>query len=414
MMEEMKVEFCFVPQKLMKANQVIKQKHSRVSEPKNLRPNPELHKLIVYLSQLDATKVEQEALALTNKEMEDIAGYIPYNFYRVSLKNLFHIFQIRSNERLCLILFHAWQNAFDQSGCNFFMETLLLEDKNFKEIILKTHFTEQKFSWILKQKNIPLEYGKEAQRLKRPELVGLKEKLTYFGIKSTSNLAIQCEFLWYVFCKKEDYLLIKEYELLKIIQKYDEKIKKVFLLNFLSELSLEELKKFSSLAEYFSGITGENRSKEFNLYFADFEQRYVRKFVDWINICKINKIFGKDERSVFWEKYHYEDVKKYSYSNSIIMEFENYVAIEFLGQANGPAYIYKKDYFDKNLRNAFVLRLYDNKALRQYLYKNTQYEDGARRLRNAIGTRLKHLPNPGWSSIFADVLINNNITERIW
>lgn len=408
------MEFNFIPTKLIMAKEEVKKRHSRISEPGRVEQNNELYHFIKHLAQLNERDLEKEAYALTNKEVEQLAGYIPYNFYKVDLSNLFCIFQMRSNLRFCSVLFYAWQNSFDKSECNVLMQKLVEWDENFKRLISECHMTSQKWSWILEQDNIPLAYGKETRLVNNREANSLKDKLSYLGIKPNSALAIKCERLFYTFCEKEDYIAAGELKLLDILKKQDDSYQRMFLTNFLEKMPLPEMKKFLRLADYFVRNTGDKNSTQFKRYFMGFEYRIIRKYIDWINVYKINKIFGNDERSLFWEKYHYEDVNKHSYSNSIVMEFEKYVAIEFLGQANGPAYIYKKEYFDKNLRNSFHIKRYDNISLRRYLYNSTQYADNARNLRDITGTRLIHNPNPGWTDKFSDVLLRNQITERLW
>lgn len=406
------MDFSFIPSKLIMAKEDVKKRHHRIGEASKVEQNHELHQFILYLVQLDKSDLEKEAYVLTNKEAEQLAGYIPYNFYKVDLSNLFYIFQVRSNLRLCSVLFYAWQNSFDKPECNIFMGSLIEQDENFMALMSGCHMTHQKWSWILQQDSIPLAYVKEAFLAKNPECHSLEERLEYLGVQPSSALAIKCGLLFYTFCEKEDYIETGDLKLVEILKKYDDASRKQLLINFIEKMPLSEMKKFLHLVDCFTEVTGKQNSLRFNNYFSGVPNDIIRKYIDWINICRINQIFGSDERSLFWEKYHYEDVNKHSYSNSILMEFENYVAIEFLGQAKGPAYIYKKEYFDQNLRNSFNISLYDNSSLRNYLYRKTQYVDNARNLRNITGTRLPH--NIGWTVKFSEILMINHITECLW
>ena len=89
------------------------------------------------------------------------------------------------------------------------------------------------------------------------------------------------------------------------------------------------------------------------------------------------------------------------------------MAIEFLGQASGPWYIYKKDYFEHNVRRLFKIYGYEATELKSYLFNNTDYVKNAEVFGNANGIRRVHLPNPGWQRKFDSVLIKNRITEHI-
>lgn len=407
------MEFRFVPTKLIKAKEDIIAKHAEIGDTLQVSNDFKFMNLIKRLVSLSKTEAEAEALVLTKKELELIVKYLPHNYYKVQMDNLFLIYRIRCNLKLSWLLFYEWQNAYDNLEFNDFLKSYMVESDDYEKIMITNHFTVQKFVECLSEEIIPIAYGKAALTVDKIHADTFSDKLEYIGIKKTSRLSEDSEHLFYVFCSKNDYLAVGEQELLISIRRYNDKISKIFLKNFLQELSLLQLKNFNRIAEYFLGITGENHSEKFNSYFANFGSVIIRKYVDWINIYKINKIFGDDERSLFWEQYHHEQVTKYSYSNSVVMEFNDYVAIEFLGQAMGPLYIYKKKYFENEVRKLLKMRMYDNTGLRGYLLNHTDYTKNAKILRNINGTRLVHLPNPGWQINFRSVLINNGITERI-
>lgn len=407
------MEFKFVPEKLIKSKENIIQKHSKVAEPKDIELNDDFIKIIKRLIGLNKEELYLESLVLTNRELMRIVQYLPHNFFHIKLDNLFKIVLLRINSQLCWELFHEWQNSFDNEECNNFMIYLISEKQDFDEIIKTCHFTKDKFIEILKSNEIPVLYGKQAIFLEGNGIELFHNNLLYLGVRENSKLEKQCAYLFFTFCSERDYLITDEKKLIDVLTKYDEGLKKKFLLNFLTELSFVDLKNFQGVAEIFLNITGENHSKRFYQYFKGCAATLIRKYVDWINTYKIHKIFGCDERSAFWECYHQENIIKHSYSNSVVMDFGKYVAIEFLGQAMGPCYIYKKEYFDEKIKESFALKLYDNFSLRQYLYRRRDYDNGEKKFRNKNVIRLVHNPNPGWQSTFNDVLINNKITEFV-
>ena len=405
--------FKFVPTNLIKAKNEIVSQHTEIGEATNAITNLELMNMIKRLTTLNEREVKEKALILTRKDLEIITRYLPHNYYKVRMYNLFLIFQLRCNLSLSWILFYEWQNAYDNEEFNEFLKKFIDHNVFFEKIMQSNHFTVQKFKDFLSEENIPLAYGRTAIELECVQSEKIKDKLNYLGIKATSRLAEDCEYVFYAFCTRSDYLTVTEQELLIRIKKYDHVIKKSFLHNFLEKLSLEDLKKYNLIAKYFLDLTGENHSEKFNAFFWNFDTKLIRKYVDWIHRYKIHKIFGNDERSLFWEQYHHEIVKEYTYSKSVVMEFDRYVAVEFLGQAMGPLYIYKKEYFENDVKKVFSMKIYDNAELRRYLFNNTDYEKNAKILGSINGTRLVHLPNPGWQSNFNSFLIKNRITERI-
>lgn len=397
------MDFKFVPTNLIKAKEEILSRHTGIGEPLQVAADLEIMNMIRRLVSLSKEKAEEEALLLTKRNLEVIAKYLPHNYYRVRMDNLFLIFRLRCNLNLAWLLFFEWQNAYDNYECNELLKNFIEESHDFEKIMNSNHFTIQKFKDILSTDNIPIAYGKAAVELKNIQSKKLKEKLEYLGIKEASRLSEDCASLFYVFCTEKDYMEIGEKEILVFVEKCDDIIRKKFLENFLEKLSLRCLKKFNRIAEYFFKITGENYSKKFNLYLGFLDIVLIRKYVDWINIYKINKIFGDDERSSFWDKYHYNQVTKYIYSDSVVMEFDRYIAVEFLGKSMGPLYIYEKEYFEKDVR--IKIGTNNNQKLRHVLYHQTDYD--------TKGIRIEHSPNPGWQSKFHDVLIKNHITERI-
>ena len=407
------MDFKFVPTNLIKAKNEVIKRHTRSAEISQSESNLEFMKLIKKLCQLNEDDLCLEALALDKRTVERICMYLPHNYYKVSLENLFSIFLIRVNDRLCKCLFYEWQNAYNNSECNSFLVKIISENHFFDDILKECHLSKHKYLEIVNRNNIVFDFGKEAIKDRNNSSRDFKESLLYLGLRESSTLFIQCEFHFYIFCLKSDYLLVSAGELLLAIKKYNGIAQKLFLINFLNELSLEELRKFDSIAEYFLNLTGENQTAKFRSFFVDCPPPIVRKYIDWTNTYKIHKIFGRDERSVFWERYHHEIITKYNYSNSVVMDFEEYVAVEFLGQAMGPCYIYQKSYFEEQLRKIFLRNMYDNTTLRSFLYKHTDYTKNAKSIRNRTGTRLVHNPNPGWQDNFDWVLEHNNITVRI-
>lgn len=192
---------------------------------------------------------------------------------------------------------------------------------------------------------------------------------------------------------------------MKTVGKYGVEYLRLFLDNFLETYTLRELvdKKFMNLARILMEHTGENGTQKWKTFFENVGYSIESKYNYWINIYKIDEIFGLDERSNFWRNYQFEFVKKYNYSNSIVMEFKNHYVVEFLGKANGPMYVYRKmdGYFEKNVRYWFTI--YNNQEIRRKLYAE----------QNFAMARMPHLPNPGWWGKFSDFLRRNKIAKTI-
>lgn len=234
----------------------------------------------------------------------------------------------------------------------------------------------------------------------------LAEKFKFFGINEDSKLYRDCADVFYTFCRKEDYLEADQAELLNIIKKYELRnrpLLKAFLLNFLGKLKLTELGKFRELARYFESLVGEARKpkESYKFLFEDMPEALIEKYVDWINRCRIEQYFDNDERSEFWKQYRFVNVQRYNKSNAVVMEFKEYIAVEFLGQAMGPIYFYSKEYFEKKLKGQFMLL--ENAPMRQYLLHQSRYgkED-----------RIEH--RGYWQYNVESYIIQHHITRKVF
>jgi len=397
------LDFTYIPKRLIQANSEIKIQHPLESSvPPQVQPSNELMALITRLANLELYQVKMNAMALTKEELHSVVAYLPFNYYNVEMHNLFLVFQFRSNKKLCEILYDQWQDSYENADCNkYILSELLVKDEQFIMLIRGNNITEETYASYLRDGNIATKYGLALRNYSFSSGMNLKDKLAYFGVRSDSRLYRDCEFLFYTFCEREDYLLADKQALLVLLNKYTENQLKQFLKNFLSKLSVKELEQFPAIASFLIKQTGEPQTQQFTSFFVDFSYELIRKYTDWINVYKVNQYFGYDERSMFWKKYRFVDVKKYNYSDSVVMEFDRFVAVEFLGQAMGPIYIYNKDYFNSHVRQWFVNRSYDNNEMRHRLLHYTDY--------NGHGYRKEH--RGYWQGDVHSILIYNHITE---
>ncbi len=395
--------FSYVPEKIKRAREDIALLHKNVNEPIEVSDNEELRQLIMSLVKLEKYQIRPRAYALSNKEIEMVAGYIPHNYYNVTMENLFEIFSIRSSESLCRVLLNHWQESYQNENCNAFMRGILKYDENLISLVLRNNMDEVLFDSILSDRDIPARFCMEIKKHYFPAGKSLMDKLSFFGIREDSKLSGECRFLFYTICNREDYLAIAKIDLLNLVKQYNRRGQSVlrsFLQNFLEKLSLRDLVPFRELADYLKTIVGENvgTKEKPNVFFEGFQSDLIQKYNDWINLYKVEEYFGNDERSRFWRQYHFKSVRKFKYSNSVVMEFDKYYAVEFLGQAMGPIYIYERNYFEHYIIKKFGCN--DNSHMRQELLHDSNWF-----------YRKEH--RGYWQNDVRLVLINNRITNRI-
>lgn len=401
------MDFSFTPRRLIQAREDIAIQHPLEHEVTLDAPDDDLFKLITRLASLEKYQVKKNALALSNKDMQRVTAYLPFNHYKVNMVNLFDIFMYRSTQELCQLLYSHWQDSYTNRDCNNFLKHLLRYDEKFIILMRDCNLPENMFVQMIESDSVPLFFG----RMLKSSL-GVKstlaEKVKKWNIREDSRLFRMVQFLFYTFCMRDDYLVVPQTTLLMVVKQYgstDIKLLKQFLINFLQELKLSELEKYHELAKYLETQTGKNRTDKFNKFFSDVDEKIVEKYVNWLNIQIINEVFGYDERSMFWKQYKFLHIDKYNNSNSVVMEMKNYYATEFLGKAMGPIYFYDKKTFDEQVRRWFVFN--NNSDLRSLLYNNQHL---------CAGREVHKKPNGDefyWCRVVHNILISNRMTEKI-
>ena len=366
----------FIPKRLKLVQEEIALQHPEVDNKKYIiEENEKLHALIMYLAKLEIRKIQKEAFVLSREQISMIAGYIPHNYYADELhqygkamNKLFTIIELRSSEEVFEIIFKEWQEKYDNKECNVFLKNQLLKNKDFIRLILNCHFTVQMFSEILCASNILTCLARKCTK-NNPNRGRISHKLEYYGIDKNSKLARDCEWLFYTYCDHDDYLATSDLELDQVISQYNFELIKQFITNFLSFMSIRELDKYQRVWKTLMRKIQQNNAHLDSI--QGVSDDLIQKFNDWSNRCKIAEAFGNDERSQFWKQYQYQSVRRFYASNSVVMELEDGYIVEFLGTANGPAYVYNRENFETKVEHR--MSSYDNHDLRQVLYRNPEW-----------------------------------------
>lgn len=361
------MKFRFVPKRLIQSRDEVVVQHADQRTSGNLKDDENFKKLIERLVSLEEDQVKKNALVLTEKEIVMITKYLPHNYYGVEMEKLFKIVHYRSNRRLCGILYYEWQESYKNEDCNRYLRSFLRYNTPFLQLLKEYHFDVEKFADLLEESDVAYQLGKELQNFRLKKDSSLKERLDYLGIRSGSRLYKDCEFVFYTFCEKTDYIAAGEKELWEIVKKYNLNQFGHFLHNFLMKLNLKELQDFSIIAQFMNEKSGMKIS---HLIFSKSPSEIIEKYINWINLYKIYRYFGNDERSRFWKQYKFKEILFYQYSNAVVMEFEKYYAVEFLGYNMGPIYIYEKTVFEQSVKQWFLIL--NNAELRSKLYNSSE------------------------------------------
>lgn len=390
----------YSPVKLEEASRIIAKTHTFSVQPSNVDiSDNEVEKVVRKIIALDETRVQSYANTLTNREVFLLAWYIPENRLHVNLKRLIEVFDLRATAEAFRAFFHAWQNEFWNSECNIGICNKFSKNSCFQTVIKEVHLDQGKLQLILADKiGVPDGFNVLVGKNKFSPNLAFKEKLKYFGVYSDTKLYSECVRRFYLTCKHDDYKFAGMEALIGAYRSYNDQEKKLLLINILKEMDWNELPEFSKLFNEYKDITGNKHREKIAVYFEDVDQEIAQKFTDWYNMNNILRFFGMDERSLFWKNFRFEDVERFVVSRSIVMTFPEHVAVEFLGQAMGPIYVYQREIFDKYIKNLFSMK--ENAELRQMLYHDRRYK-----------YRKEH--RGYWQRDMASWLLHNNVTTRI-
>lgn len=399
----------YIPQRLLKLRREIAAQHQSQKEYQDINFDSESELFIRELVKVDEKYLKVKAYSLDELEKRRLAAYIPVNNYKVDMYNIFEIYQYISTKDLAEVLYRNWQNSYKNLDCNNFMQVLCLQDEAFVQMLEEKHLSKEIFRNILNENAvveglIQIIKGYESQKN-----ISFEEKLNYFGVKEESVLFRECKILYFTECEEKEYLDIPKEELVDLVKKYEKgnsDFLKKFLKNFLEKLSLANLIKFDNLAYYFQNtIDVDSNKNKHEQIFRDIPENLIKKYQDWINIYRLDKYFGTDERSLFWREYRMNKVTKNEISKSIVMEFDDYIIVEFLGQGKGPMYMYDKKYYNDKLK--YRVMYGKHHEITQLLYQDTDNALIREEHRGAYGTK------NGWDKKFHGIISEYHVTEHI-
>ena len=353
----------FIPEQFIEKRKQLQLKGENKRQV-SIEPGTEMEELLRRMYQVDPSMVKAAALSLSDRQADMLAGYLPYNFYGEDETRLFEVMDNRLDERSSRTLYMQWQNAYSNPACNEFMIRMSRKEGGFKKMLEGYGISTDAFIKVLESINIPLGFDEELMGKHFSDDQDLDNRLRGYGIIEESMLDIACKCAMLTYCGRIDYLNCSQENLIAIFQDYDLYMQKKFLMNFLRRMSLKDLESYPELAAHLRSITGYPGSVEYLEFFDEADPEIVLKYADWINIFKLNIFLENDERLDFWKRYRYVNVIRYPVSNTLVLEFKNHVAVEFLGDDKAPVYFCEKEIF----RNMFYAQLtsMDNSDIRIY------------------------------------------------
>lgn len=327
---------------LIKAKEEIKLVHRRSSrfDDKNLENEKGFKDFIKLLVKEKKSKVVNRAKSYDHENITKLCFYVNTNVFNVNCENLFIVLFSLANDSDWETLFCEWQDHYQNNEVKEFLSKSYHKSDNFKKF-KDNYIPKGDLNW-LNEKNF-IEY--------LCENFGNVESKVYFG-KTISDLGviygkqlyITCLKKFLLYCNRKAYLRTETSMLISSYNGYTENEKVIFINNFVSKLTIEDLDDQEKIYEAIKNSTSiKNKLDEYLK-----EKGTYLKYYQWMDRMKLMLAFdGDKDRFDFWIRY----LKGFNvtYLNEILwIDFGKVVVIEF--KKIGCAYFFDGSYFNKHIR----------------------------------------------------------------
>lgn len=335
----------------------------------------ELEKLIMKLVSVPDRNLKMRAVSLSDEELRTVLWYLPHDFFKVNLDKLFQIISYRSTVDNMKFLFEEWQSSYTNRKFNQLAGKYLMNDgSDFVKVLNSSGLTMDEFAYWLKCDDVPFAVAEKSCTAQYSKYPTFEEKLKAFGILTGSDLFSKSENLFYIFCSKQDLLKVEVSHLYDLIGDYTDMQIHDFLCNLIRRFDITELRRFDRLLTIIQQRTGNVNTNQFNDFFDGTDPKTVETYSNWLNSWLVIRIFGNDSRGRYWSQFIFKNApKKYKQSLAVVMEFEGYVVLEFIKEnasdpdGVGPVYIYREDYYRKNIEYRVKSYGIRNNSLRSFV-----------------------------------------------
>lgn len=235
----------YEPKKLRNVSKKIARYETKVRSIE-IKKCDELQKLVESVVNLEKIQVKYHMMALSDKEVCLLAGYIPHNYWNYELVNFTELFRYRATKQMFEILFREWQEVYDRKYVNEFIVSLPNVEQYSSSFLKSVKHEENTFLNILKQDDVIKGLVNLLNKQKFSKDVSLEMRITSIGIYKESFLYEKINYLFYVYCDKESYLCRTNLELFHILERYKNDKKNIIKVieNMFLKMNFEEIKKY--------------------------------------------------------------------------------------------------------------------------------------------------------------------------
>lgn len=385
----MKVHIFFEPLKLISACAEIKREYKDKYDYE-YPPSGHLETLLEEISGLNVSELENYANMLKNYDLNCLAWHLPKEENIILNTKILKILCCKISKDVFEVYFKSWQKHYCVLSNSLGTKNLfLLSDKG--DFLPENVYTAELRSQIPLKPTDELfsEYVSETAEQTNETYTNVLS--VFFLISPSSVLGINILKKIYLICSENCLLQTSDMELCNIANAYTTEDKIKFFVNFISKVSPVNYRNYLKLADLSRTFFDRGRYS-----IDDFETDIRIRFRMWFSLLDLDRIFGEDERGIFWKARAIENnavrVEKKTRFDMIIMYFEKFVATEFL--EIGAVYIVSNKEFN-SFTNAVIQNASSKAELKSNLYR--RYMNSANRIehrrdwRSAVQARIQQL-----------------------
>ena len=365
----MNVQIHYEPLKLISACAKIRQEYQNKYDYES-PPTGHLEALLDEISNLNLAGLADYAAMLKEYDIKYLAWHLPKEENLILNTKILKILSSRISKEIFDIYFSSWQKYYKALSNHLGSKNLfLLADQG-------SFLPEDIYTANLRSKMLLAQEDELISQCVSDFADRTNETYTdilsvFYLINPSSVLGITILKKIFLVCSEKQLIRTTDLELCNIANSYITEEEMQFFVNFVSKVSPNHYRDYLRLADLAREFFKNGKYRIENL-----ETTIRIKFQMWFSLLELDRIFGEDERGLFWKARAIENnairVEKKNKFDMVIMYFEKFVATEFLIQADGPIYIVDNAEFDAAM-GGIIRRATSKSALKSELYSLYQY-----------------------------------------
>lgn len=384
------------PTRIIEARQRVEAEHTKTARGKATADDKILKSLILRIAALAPGEVEAFLRGVSDRQIHQISEYVCLNFWKVDLKNLLTAISLRGDVEEWECVYSGWQKHYDQGAdCETirrFLGVGLAKNTALQRYVQGKQWSLISLMWISQDDYINRLC---AECVKRGNLY--RNGLMNHGVLPDTALWDRCMIVYYLQADRNELISLGAAELKVKYLTWTMADKKQFCRNLYEKLGDADLAGMRELLTTLDKDFDEKTMK------GILSERGYQLYQVWLNFLAVEKAFSGYEdrnRRKFWMKYIRGNSFR-NYAQTFVIDFGAYVAVEFKGKAAGPAYVYKKEFFQRTV--AYKMHHLSKIEFQKWEYE--KYQEHA----DGVCERMPHTDN--WMYRFSNRLRSYGIEQ---